>query len=396
VSLKKINPYSSKALIYLLTIYSSCFTIEKVQQLGVFMFVFFRFIRRKLKHKPIRSLFALGMGMVVLWLCYVLLYMHFEQNPDLLNATYQFFQLTSTVGYGDAPPASAVGKIFTSVFMIVGVAFLAGLIGGVVELIEYNKERRRFGQMNNKFSNGYVIFNMPSGEQVFQLIDQIRAVEPNVPICLVDADIDELPGRIASLPKVHFVQGNTLAKETYERANLQTNKTIIVLPTKPSDPNSDGNTQTIVQLLLKFIDQKKTKIIAMLCNDDNAWLFDDLDCSVISESLAVKLIVQESQDPGSGRTIEKLLSNKEGAIPLRVEIDQLAGKTWFDFKMGLLLTSKEENLSIESLAITNSDSFTTPSNDYVLQKEDGLIVLVEDAKFAWKQFEDKIVKSIPN
>jgi len=50
----------------------------------------------------------------------------------------------TTVGYGDLTPTTAAGKVFTILYMLVGIGIILGFVNAVAEhSIERRKERTR-------------------------------------------------------------------------------------------------------------------------------------------------------------------------------------------------------------------------------------------------------------
>ena len=55
----------------------------------------------------------------------------------------------TTVGYGDLVPATAVGKVFTIVYIFVGIGIILGFVNAVAERsIEHRKEKGRHRKQN--------------------------------------------------------------------------------------------------------------------------------------------------------------------------------------------------------------------------------------------------------
>lgn len=84
---------------------------------------------------------------IVIWLGIgTVAYMLFE-GWSALDALYFTVVTLSTVGYGDVSPQSAAGKLFTIVFILIGVATLAMLLNGIVhrrlELIHLREGKRK-------------------------------------------------------------------------------------------------------------------------------------------------------------------------------------------------------------------------------------------------------------
>ncbi|MBF0715395.1 potassium channel family protein [Gemelliphila palaticanis] len=61
-----------------------------------------------------------------------------------LDALYFSFTTLTTIGYGDFYPVTAIGKIFTMLYAVIGLGVMASFIGVVVShFIEMNKEKSK-------------------------------------------------------------------------------------------------------------------------------------------------------------------------------------------------------------------------------------------------------------
>lgn len=84
---------------------------------------------------------------IVAWLAIgTVAYMFFE-SWSALDALYFSVVTLSTVGYGDVSPQSTAGKLFTILYILIGVGTLAMLLNGIVhrrlELIHLREGKRK-------------------------------------------------------------------------------------------------------------------------------------------------------------------------------------------------------------------------------------------------------------
>ena len=86
---------------------------------------FFRGIWRGLKDPEFRGLFALA---VVLMLSGTLFYRGVE-GWSALDSLYFSVTTLTTVGYGDLAPTTPASKVFTMVYLLLGVGVLVGFVG---------------------------------------------------------------------------------------------------------------------------------------------------------------------------------------------------------------------------------------------------------------------------
>ena len=146
--------------------------------------------------------------------------LRYVEDLSVIEAIWQVWQTATTVGYGNRPAESVVGRIVTMLFGLSQIVVFGAMIGAVFDYRQDAKERRILGHMRNPHRKGYVVFNFPGEAEFRALIQELRYVEDDVPICVVDDRITSLPSTVAPLHNIHFVHGSTLARETYERARI--------------------------------------------------------------------------------------------------------------------------------------------------------------------------------
>lgn len=311
------------------------------------------------------------------------------------EALWQGWQTFTTVGYGNQPARTLEGRIVTMVLSTMGIAVLAGIFSEIFEHRRLMVEKKNLGLMKNPIKDGYVIFNFPEIHQGFNFINELRTVERNVGICIVDNNLERLPETIAILPNIHFIKGSPLIRDTYERSRITDNKAVIIFPNKPSVSNSDGETKTIVDLVTKFVKSVpgcQTRIVHILADPRNAWMFQDGYSTQVSERFELLAVVQELQDKYSAEIIETLLTNSRGASLKTVTPRDIIGWTWEEFVQRSIAVSRRTNLPCNPLAlIKNGENNACPSLDDVIESGD-CISVITFSNFKWDKFEKELVK----
>ena len=345
-------------------------------------------IRNKIQeHLPIKWLVSLALWLAAILIGFIIVFKCVEK-VSWEESVWQIWQTATTVGYGNKPAETSAGRWATMFFGLVSIAFLGTGISAAFDVKAYLRDRRRYGLMDNPVKTGYVIFNFP-GPDVFRLFTQeIRSVEKNVGICIVDGRLEELPPTIAMLQNIQFVKGDILSKETYKRASLTNNKAVIIFPADPKSPDSDGTTKTVVDLVLRFVDDQ-TRVIYLLVKAENAWMFDNRATGVW-QSLETLAVVQECQDPQSANIIQKLLKNTEGANPQTVRPSRIVGWTWQKLLIKSIETAAKMGISVNPFALIHKgETNTCPGFDCEI-KEGDLISIITRNGFDWEEFEKKL------
>ena len=355
--------------------------------------LFPRKIRNKIQeHLPIKWMVSLALWLAAILLGFTIVFKCVEK-VSWEESVWQIWQTATTVGYGNKPAETPLGRWATMFFGLASIAFLGTGISAAFDVKAYLRDRRRYGLMSNPVKAGYVVFNFP-GSDVFRLFAQeIRSVEKNIGICVVDGRLEELPPSIAMLQNIQFVKGDILSRETYKCASLTNNKAVIIFPADPESPDSDGTTKTVVDLVLRFVGDQ-TRIIYLLVKAENAWMFDNRATGVW-QSLETLLIVQECQDPQSANIIQRLLKNTEGANPQTVKPNRIVGWTWQKFLIKTIETAAWMKISVNPFAlIQKGETNTCPALDCEI-KDGDLISIISRNGFDWEKFEKQLTTTKP-
>ncbi len=103
---------------------------------------FFRSIWQGLKDREFRALFI----WVVLVIAGGTLFYARVEEWRILDALYFTIITLATVGYGDFAPRTDAGKIFTMVYIFVGISLISGFI---ILLGEHSRKLKRFGRKDD-------------------------------------------------------------------------------------------------------------------------------------------------------------------------------------------------------------------------------------------------------
>lgn len=339
------------------------------------------------QHPPVKRLLSLGAWLLVILTLFIASFRLFE-SMGWQEAVWQVWQTATTVGYGNHPAQTLTGQWATMILGLLSIAFLGAGISTMFEVRAYFKDRKRCGLMKNPIKNGYVIFNFPGVDILHTFIREVRFVEEGVGICIVDENLEELPKSIAALDNIHFIRGEILDHSTYERAALTNNKIVVVFPTS-TIPESDGTTKTVVDLVLKFIDNAKTRVVYSLVKPANAWMFD-CRATGAPQTLNVLALVQECQDKYSSIALDALLKNTEGPNPETVIPKFTIGLTWQRFVEGCTYSSSKWRILMTPLAIIRKDkAYVCPPLDMVIEEGDSISIIAYEG-FSWDFFERQI------
>jgi len=312
----------------------------------------------------------------------------FSENMSWNEALWQVWQTSTTIGYGNQPASTIIGRNITMIFGLIAVAILGAVISSSVDLKLLLAEQRRLGMLKNPHKNGYVIFNYP-GENMCLFIQEIISKEPNVGICIVDSRLEHLPPSITSLYKnIHFIKGYSHEKSTYERAAIKENKKVVIFPIDVNSPESDLATSRLVDLVLRFVGEK-TSVIYHLIDPQNKWMFHN-NAVAILQNLEILAAVQECQDTHSSTIIQNILMNTEGANTQTVQPKMIIGHTWGGFVIKSINVSKKLNIPFNPLALIHKNEVDAcPNFSKVIDQETQLSIIAHN-NFDWNAFEKEL------
>ena len=353
--------------------------------------IWLRQLRSKLgRHQPVHRMVRVLLYIAFIGLIFTVLF-RITEDVSWEESAWQMWQTATTVGYGNRPATTVMGRVTTVVAGTLGIAFVGVAISGAFDVKNYFKERKRLGMSESKARDGYVVINWPGKQNFHVLAQQLRAVEPGVGICVVDDRLEELPPELtAEYSDLHFVRGSALNRNTWEQASIKDSRAVIVFPLDATSADSDGTTKTIVSLLSGYCG-KTTRIMYVLVDSENKWMFKGENATDVWQNLEMLTVVQECHDPFSASIMARMLTNTEGANPATVRPEKVVGWTWGEFCDGLRAAARESNVRIAPLALIHDGvGETCPDWDQRIEENDLLSLLVYPG-FEWADFE----KSIP-
>jgi voltage-gated potassium channel len=158
----------------------------------------------------------------------------------------------TTVGYGDVYPKTHAGRIFAMGFtMTFGIGIVAYLISLLATTIIERESKFMNGQLDLDCEGHIIIFNMQHEQKIHALMDLLRKEHSSseVPIVLVDPDLEKCPDQLLKRKNFYYIKGNPLWSVTMGRANAIKAQHAILLAKDPQHTASDGITLQIAVVL---------------------------------------------------------------------------------------------------------------------------------------------------
>lgn len=310
------------------------------------------------------------------------------------EASWQVWQTVTTVGYGNQPAATGMGRAATMLFGLLGIALLGALISAWFDWRADTRERRRIGEMDNPFSNGYLIINFPGAAKFAALATELAANDERADICVVDSQLPELPIEVQHLPRVrvHYVRGSLLSESTYARAAVARSKSILIFPQQTGVPESDAATKMVVEIVTKLAPQS-ARIAHVLVSPENEWLFAGSRSTTILELDEILILVQECRDPMAAVVLQDLLRPSTGCCPLTVTPERTVGWTWGRFARACVAAADSGTEPVQPLALVKGNVPTPcPAPQTRIEAGDRLTLVVRSADFDWSRFEASLLQ----
>jgi ion channel POLLUX/CASTOR len=275
-------------------------------------------------------------------------------------------------------------RIIMFVVTLGGVFVISTLIGILTSGVEGKLEELQKGKSRVIETNQTVILGW--SEQIFTVISELVEANANLkkPCIVVMADCDKVEMEEAIRQKVEDTRstrivcrsGNPMDVIDLEMVNLNSSKSIIVLPPESEDPDSE-----VIKTVLAIVNhpkrnlEKKFHIVAELYDPKNIEVAkvvgkEEVEWIQIGDFVA-KVIAQSCRQSGLSVVYTELLDFGGDEIYFHKE-PSLAGKT---FQESLMLFNKS---AVIGLKPANEPVMLNPSMQVVLGKEDELIVIAED------------------
>jgi len=354
-------------------------------------------LSRKLRDRadgvPSFGKFLMRLEILILDLIGMGLFYGLSEHATFNDCVWMVWQTITTVGYGDVPPKTAIGRYGVMVTGLVAILLITYVVSALVDYREALALRRKMGMDTNEDKGSTLLVCCRDEEEIDIFVRELRCVKPGASICIVDDQMKELPARIAHLaPHISFVRGSIINPETYMRAGIASSAQVVIFPHQPGVDASDATSQTMVSLAERLAPH--VPIIHFLVNSANEGLFAGSRSIGVSKNLPILAAIQECQDPCSAQIMETLMSNSRGANPTTFYPEQIVGWTWGRFVETALQVSRATKIPVNPLAlIQGGKSEPCPDMDTVIEQGNSLSLIVR-RNFDYRAFEAALVARV--
>ena len=284
---------------------------------------------RILRENKYLLLFFLGISVLFA------LYMWTIEGLSLLDTYYFLVTTATTVGYGDISPKTGFGKVFVTVYMVVGIALLGLFLGKVTEVMVDISSRRKRGLIRMKDKIDLIITGYPSDDKVENIVAELRNDDryKDLGVVCVNNQLEEKPAWMAAL-NVHFVKGVPSDGSVLERAGIQTASTLLILANDSRRIESDDLSTSVCAVVEKLRPEVRT-IIEKVRKD--GLLFEVVNADTVVDVAAPSVLAQEILDPGAIELQNAIFSTHTDGTQYNLVFSGSDAK-WSDIAMAVLKT----------------------------------------------------------
>ncbi len=261
------------------------------------------------------------------------LYMWLVEGLSLLDTYYFLVTTATTVGYGDISPKTGLGKVFVTIYMIIGIALLGLFLGKVTEIMVEVSSRRKKGLITMKGQVDLIIAGYPSDEKVRNIVTELRNDSrfEHAGIVCVNNRLDEKPAWMTS-ENVDFVKGVASDGSVLGKAGLDKAATLLILANDSSMVESDDLSTSICAVAERLRPDVRT-IIEKVRKDE--LLFQIVNADTIVDVASPSVLAQEILDQGAIELQNAIFSTHTDGTQYNFSYEN-EDKSWSDIAVAIL------------------------------------------------------------
>lgn len=270
-------------------------------------FIFLRKIRRKLKNAFYGTIIS-----TIVVVLYGTFSEYYLENPYAASGIHSLFesfwwvvQTITTVGYGDVPVVSYLGKVNAVAIMLFGIGSLGIFTASVAaNLVELNVAEK-LGEVRIKMKDHVIVCN--TDERLSDLIGELN--ESGVEVVVMDSEDPKM-----TKGDYTFVKGSCSIDEDLQRAGLKGASKVVVLPEKNLlDPSSSDAKSILTAMIIKKMKPDAYVILELLRHENAEHArIAGADEIVIKGALSLLLLASSVTSPGVSKLFYNLLTGDNG------------------------------------------------------------------------------------
>ncbi|MGM8216512.1 potassium channel family protein [Bacillaceae bacterium W0354] len=290
-----------------------------------------------------------------------------EQYKSIFNGIWWAFITGSTVGYGDLVPQTLLGKVIGILLILVGggvlTFYMVTIASGTVEMKKDYEE----GKMAYYHKGHYIIVGW--NERTRRLIEIIQQEFKNeAKIVLIDETLFQDPLKLKS---VHFIKGDPSIDQTWEKANINGAKKIIITADQSMNEKAADRHSILLTITARGIHESIPIIVEILTKDQvinaqRAGATDVISTNESTSTLFFHELIGEQHSQTFDYVMALLSQQRFSIVKVKEEwVDQSILNITYQFKKdGRLLLGFIRNYNIN----------INPAPEVLIKKDDYLIL----------------------
>ncbi len=274
-----------------------------------------------------------------------------------VNWVYFYATTATTIGYGDLSPSTYQGRLITSFLLMPGaVLMFAAFIGKLSSSMILIWRKSMYGKADYSYLKKHIVilgWKLGRTQKMLELIfADDKSIQPEVVLCTIARIENPDPARIK------FVQSASLTgKDVFHRSGIVTADRVIIY--RDTDDQSlaaclaVSATDTKAHIVTWFRDEAKADLVRAHC--------PQVECH---SNIIVELLVRSTQDPGSSRVQNQLLSTLEGPTQYSVKIPSDFGGTTFEKLLSYFKSTHEAIVLGVAESAIGPDLHLNPEKDF--------------------------------
>ncbi|MDE5414461.1 potassium channel family protein [Alkalihalobacterium chitinilyticum] len=269
------------------------------------------FLKISLGLIKMRNLTLFITSLVFIIMCTIIMYL---LEPDtfesVLNTFYFVMTTFSTVGYGDYSPVTMSGKMFAVFMYLFGIGLLGVVIGKIVDAFTIFRRKREEGKLSYIKEDHVIIIGW--GKKTDFAVKEILDSDQQVEVIIIDT-LQQAPIDVSN-NRIHYIQGDPTEEETYEKANIEKARAVIVFA---DDTIQDGSLKDAKTLLVaitvdRLAPEVHTTVEVLTEKHISNFSHVRVDEFILSQETISSLAVRSAMYKGVSKVYSQLISRQHG------------------------------------------------------------------------------------